>query len=536
MDKKQLVIAASKRGEKVQYSPITGVWEITMGCNMRCKHCGSACENALEGELSTEEALDLCDQIVDLGFDWITLSGGEPTTRKDLDQLINRLNKGGVIPNIITNGWNLNEELLDKIIDAGVGTIGISIDGLQKTHDYIRREGSYQRIINALKLMKKKNAYSGVITTINKMNISELPELKEVLIENGVCSWQLQIALPMGSFFSRKDMVIDPEQANYIIDFAYDVYKENKIDVNLADCLGYYNLKEVEIRKKALNTEDSELKSSGLWSGCTAGKYSLGILHNGDINGCTSIRSKEFIEGNIRERSLRDIWEDENSFKWNREIKKEDLSGFCSKCKYGDRCLGGCANTRLVLEGSIYSENRYCVYNIAMKKAEEMINKENDYEQLKSKGRLLVEKDENQLAELLLSRALSQKEDDIDLLCLYGYVNFMLKNYKQAIWANQKALDMDSDNAYANKGMGLTLYRMGKEKEGIEFLRKAVSLSDKNFMDPYYDLAVVYTEINRREEARNLLERGRKISPSFIKKSQELYDLLSEENLKNLVN
>ena len=42
-----------------------------MGCNMRCKHCGSACEDALEDELSTEEALELCDQIVDLGFEWI---------------------------------------------------------------------------------------------------------------------------------------------------------------------------------------------------------------------------------------------------------------------------------------------------------------------------------------------------------------------------------------------------------------------------------------------------------------------------------
>lgn len=51
-------------------------------------------------------------------------------------------------------------------------------------------------------------------------------------------------------------------------------------------------------------------------------------------------------------------------------------------------------------------------------------------------------------------------------------------------------------------------------------------------MDPYYDLAIVYTEMNRKKEALKVLERGRKISPLFIKKSQELYDLLSEENLK----
>ena len=505
-----------------------------MGCNMRCKHCGSACENALEDELNTEEALTLCDQIADLGFQWITLSGGEPTTRKDLPQLIKRLNEKGVIPNIITNAWSLNEEMLDEIIAAGVGTIAISIDGLENTHDYIRKKGSYQKIINALKLLKARKAYVGAITTINKLNISELGDLKEVLVANGVDIWQLQFALPMGNFSTSRDMAIEPEQINDIIDFAYDVYKEGKIEIHLADCLGYYNLKEVEIRQYSIKDRNYDSEISGLWHGCSAGKYSLGILHNGDILACTSIRSKEFVEGNIRERPLRDIWEDEFSFKWNRGIKKEDLSGFCGKCKYGDICLGGCPNSRLVMSGSIFNENSYCSYNIAMKKAEEMVKVEIDIEELKLKGRQLMDKDEFQLAELLLARALNLKEDDVELLCLYGYVNFMLRNYRQAIWANQKVLRIDPDNAYANKGMGLTLYKLGNVEKGIKLLKKAIELSDEHFMDPYFDLAVVYCELDRKKEAIAILEEGRRISPFFIKKSQELYDYLVSEEKSSL--
>lgn len=61
----------------------TAVWEITMGCNMRCKHCGSSCAEALPDELNTSEALEVCDQLKDLGLKVITLSGGEPTTRSD---------------------------------------------------------------------------------------------------------------------------------------------------------------------------------------------------------------------------------------------------------------------------------------------------------------------------------------------------------------------------------------------------------------------------------------------------------------------
>ena len=62
-----------------------------------------------------------------------------------------------------------------------------------------------------------------------------------------------------------------------------------------------------------------------------------------------SIRKKEFIEGSIKKRSIIDIWNDPDSFEWNRDLKKDDLSGFCGRCKYGSVCLGGCGNTRLVM-------------------------------------------------------------------------------------------------------------------------------------------------------------------------------------------
>ena len=84
----------------IGYQPITGVWEVTMGCNMRCGHCGSSCEGSLPGELNTEEALDLCDQIAELGLKWITLSGGEPLTRKDTPELVKRLSGNGVTINV----------------------------------------------------------------------------------------------------------------------------------------------------------------------------------------------------------------------------------------------------------------------------------------------------------------------------------------------------------------------------------------------------------------------------------------------------
>jgi MoaA/NifB/PqqE/SkfB family radical SAM enzyme len=194
-------------GKMIINKPVTAVWEITMGCNMRCKHCGSSCHEPLPGELTTDEALNLCDAIGELGMQWITLSGGEPTTRKDWDLIAGRLAQNGVVPNLITNGWLFDEEILNKAIHAGVETIAFSIDGLQKTHDFIRREGSYQRTMRAIELCRGKNINAAVITTISKMNLSELMELKQELVKREVGTWQVQLGFPMGNMAEHRDAV-----------------------------------------------------------------------------------------------------------------------------------------------------------------------------------------------------------------------------------------------------------------------------------------------------------------------------------------
>lgn len=89
---------------------------------------------------------------------------------------------------------------------------------------------------------------------------------------------------------------------------------------------------------------------------CASATYlnSLGIRYNGDIVGCLSIREPQFTEGNIRARSVIDIWNDPNSFAWCRHFSLDKMTGFCKTCVYAEKCLGGCANMRLCTKGSIY--------------------------------------------------------------------------------------------------------------------------------------------------------------------------------------
>jgi radical SAM protein with 4Fe4S-binding SPASM domain len=345
------------------YRPLTAVWEVTMGCNMRCGHCGSSCAEPLPGELATEDAYSLIDQIADIGLKWITLSGGEPLTRKDLPLLIERLKKRSIAVNIITNGWTLDRDTAAALKKSGVSSVAISVDGTKAIHDSIRKPGSFDRLQEAFKNLSAENITTSAVTTICRQNIAILPELRDALINMRVQKWQVQIGLPMGNFKERPDWVISPSQVDDIIDFCYETSMQGKIKIFPADCIGYYTEKEARIRQKSYGT-----KELFLWDGCNAGARSFGILHNGDILGCTSIRDKKYVEGNIKAKPLAKIWNNPEGFAWRRKMTKNNLRGNCATCAYGNKCLGGCPNVRLTMDGDIYAENRYCAYNTAMKK------------------------------------------------------------------------------------------------------------------------------------------------------------------------
>ncbi len=473
----------------MKYQPITCVWEVTMGCNMRCGHCGSSCKEPLPDELKTEEALDLCDQIGALGLKWVTLSGGEPLTRKDIPRLVKRLNENGVIVNLITNGWLLSETMVIRLKESGIATVAISIDGTEEIHDKIRKEGSYARSRRAFSLLNLVGIETGAVTTITKQNISQLSELKEELIAMGVKTWQVQLGLPMGNLSEQEDWVLEPEQMNDIIGFSYETAKEGRIRIFPADCIGYYTHKEQEVKK--ISYMSSEVP---LWDGCNAGLRGFGILHNGNILGCTSIRSEEYVEGNIRERSLRDIWEDENAFSWRRNMSSASLTDDCAICNYKNKCLGGCANTRLTMNGSMESENRYCAYNIYLKNLRVKYQDLSDITLLMAIAEKLIASHEHQEAAYALARVLEIQPEHSPALLAKGYCDYMCGNYRLCQEANEAALALNAKDPYAMRGLAVALHKLGDSATGIRILQEAVSLNQYQDPDLLHDLTVLRQE------------------------------------------
>lgn len=340
----------------LEYKPETCVWELTTECNLRCRHCASSCtKEGRKHELAGEDVRKAAEQIAGIGVKWVSLTGGELLTSKTWHLAANLLEKRGVRVHMITNGTLLDDVVVQKIKEAGVSMVSVSLDGTKEVHDFIRGNGVYESAYKGLGKMQKAGIRTGCITSVMKQNLPVLKELKEELIKNKVQRWQIQMAVPEGNMRLNRDLLLSPPQMAELIDIAYEMSLDRRIHIILPDNVGYYTKKEMSLRQYGSNGYRT-------WKGCSAGIRSFGILSNGDVVGCTSMRDSMFVEGNILSRSLKDIWEASDTFLWRRELTREKLGNICSKCVYAKMCLGGCSNTRYTVQGSIFSDNPYCAY------------------------------------------------------------------------------------------------------------------------------------------------------------------------------
>jgi len=331
------------------------VWEITLKCNARCIHCGSSAGDAREDELSTEEALNICDQLSEVGCKVVNLIGGELFLRPDWHEIIKRLIQGNVDVSIITNGIALTEDKIDFLADIGIKTLGISIDGGNpETNDHIRQvPGLFDKIFNIMEYIDKKSLNAVAITTLNKLNISELPQLRERLINSPFKAWQIQLAAPHGRM--QNDLFLDLFE--YYISGLF--FAQSRITVPMKQlaiiCLHDYGYFSKVIPRHT---------SYSQWTGCSAGKGVLGIRSDGKVQGCLSIYQDEFTEGDLRQQSLKEIWHSKKLCKWNKRLNRYlSLKGFCKSCEFGLVCLGGCSDLAYSLTGNV-GENPQCYHAI----------------------------------------------------------------------------------------------------------------------------------------------------------------------------
>jgi MoaA/NifB/PqqE/SkfB family radical SAM enzyme len=115
------------------------VWNSTRTCNLNCIHCYMDSEaKKYSGELTTEEAKQMIDDLADFKVPVLLFSGGEPLIRPDILELAEYAGSKGIRPTLSTNGTLISREVAQRIKDIGVGYVGISLDGLREVNDKFR--------------------------------------------------------------------------------------------------------------------------------------------------------------------------------------------------------------------------------------------------------------------------------------------------------------------------------------------------------------------------------------------------------------
>ena len=141
------------------YAPRYVVWELTLKCDLACRHCGSRAGRPRDEELSLEESLDLLGQLNDLGAREITFIGGEAYLYPHWLEVISACAKLGIRPTMTAGARNLDLETCRAMKEAGMSGVSISVDGLEQTHDELRAvKGSFRSALQSFQMQRGQDS------------------------------------------------------------------------------------------------------------------------------------------------------------------------------------------------------------------------------------------------------------------------------------------------------------------------------------------------------------------------------------------
>ena len=321
-------------------------WHITDRCNLRCKHCyhDSYANEGLEISELLKIGSHLCDAIKKWGkIGSFSITGGEPFTRKEevfqlLDHLETRDEIGHV--DILTNGTLIDDEVIEKLRKyKKLRRLQLSLEGLPKTNDQIRGEGTFDLITKKIKKINKNGLTTAVMMTIGNHNKDEVIPLAEKLGDMGVEAFSIDRFIPEGQSEELKKWVLTSEELKKVYEKCYEFFqktlKPRMLLYRTLFCL--------------LNNQDEHIGAM-----CSIGNNAITVMPNGDVYPCRRLPIKL---GNLLETTIYNIWYTDPLL-WDFR-DPENLKGKCNRCEYIPICRG-CRAFTYAMTGDYFETDPQC--------------------------------------------------------------------------------------------------------------------------------------------------------------------------------
>jgi 12,18-didecarboxysiroheme deacetylase len=342
------------------------VWNMTRSCNLKCIHCYSNSRDIrYSNELTTDEGKKLISDLAAFGSPVLLFSGGEPIIREDLSALAELAVDRGMRVVISTNGTLLTKEMAYNFKKIGVSYIGVSIDGMEKTHDSFRGvKGAFGMTMNGIRICRDEGIKMGIRVTMNRKNFSDIPALFELIEKEDIpraCFYHL-VYTGRGSRLVDDDLSQDEKRLvlDLIVDKTMDLFTRGKpkeilsVDNHADGPYVYMRLLKdnPERAREAMSLlMVNEGNSSGSGIGC--------VSWDGEVHADQFWRGVSF--GNVRERPFSEIWTDtSNELMFRLKDKKRYVKGRCAVCRWLDICGGNFRARAEAITGDIWAPDPAC--------------------------------------------------------------------------------------------------------------------------------------------------------------------------------
>ena len=184
---RRIPLLSSHDRSDIVSAPIQVYIELTKQCNLGCRHCFTNAADDRSPGLSTEKWVGVLDEMSSIGVINARFTGGEPTLRGDWHEILSYSKKLGFAVSLQTNGvYDDARETVGKIAELGLEQVTVSLDGIGATHDALRGRGSFEKLLNTMKLMKEAGVKLRFNTILTKNNASEMPAIFDLVSEYGV--------------------------------------------------------------------------------------------------------------------------------------------------------------------------------------------------------------------------------------------------------------------------------------------------------------------------------------------------------------
>jgi 12,18-didecarboxysiroheme deacetylase len=342
------------------------VWNVTRRCNLKCVHCyAQADAAAAPDELTHAEGLALLDDLKTFGVPVVLFSGGEPLMRPDLFELVSHTVALGMRAVISTNGTLITREVALRLKDLGLSYVGISLDGIEPTHDRFRgKKGSFAAAMAGVRRCQEVGLKVGLRFTLNRANFQEVPAIFDLveaqhipricfyhLVYTGRGSELLDQALSHAETRDTVDLICERTQRLFERDQPVEVLTVDNHADGPYIYLKLLNENQTRAAEVLELLQMNEGNNSGRGIGC--------VSWDGQVHADQFWRHLSF--GNVRERPFSDIWMDlSNPLLAKLKDKKRYVTGRCATCCWLSACAGNFRVRAEALTGDLWAPDPAC--------------------------------------------------------------------------------------------------------------------------------------------------------------------------------